>query len=79
MFEALLLLMKPFQMTTIYILLYSYVIVIVVIFFSQVRPVRDSMIDAVQLWKKLTGEDANGNVCLFTNSTISLRVLLFHT
>jgi len=27
----------------------------------QVRPVRDSMIDAVQLWKKLTGEDANGN------------------
>jgi len=77
MFEALLLLMKPFQMTTIYTLLYSYVIVI--IFFSQVRPVRDSMIDAVQLWKKLTGEDANGNVCLFTNSTISLRVLLFHT
>ena len=77
MFEALLLLMKPFQMTTIYILLYSYVIVI--IFFSQVRPVRDSMIDAVQLWKKLTGEDANGNVCLFTNCTISLRVLLFHT
>ena len=77
MFEALLLLMKPFEMTTIYILLYSYVIVI--IFFSQVRPVRDSMIDAVQLWKKLTGEDANGNVCLLTNSTISLGVLLFHT
>jgi len=55
--------MKPFQMTTIYILLYSYVIVI--IFLSQVRPVRDSMIDAVQLWKKLSGEDGNGNVCLF--------------
>ncbi|CAD6223643.1 unnamed protein product [Miscanthus lutarioriparius] len=27
--------------------------------FDKVRPVRDSMIDAVQLWKKLTGEDAN--------------------
>jgi len=27
----------------------------------------------------LTGEDANGNVCLLTNSTISLGVLLFHT
>jgi hypothetical protein len=69
--------MKPFQRTTIYILLYSYVIAI--IFFSQVRPVRDSMIDAVQLWKKLTGEDANGNDCLFTKCTILLRVLLFHT
>jgi hypothetical protein len=34
------------------------------------------MIDAVQLWKKLTGEDATGNVCLSTNCTISLRVLL---
>jgi hypothetical protein len=66
--------MKPFQTTTIYILLYSYVIDI--IFFLQVRPVRDSMIDAVQLWKKLTGEDATGNVCLSTNCTISLRVLL---
>jgi hypothetical protein len=69
--------MKPFQRTTIYILLYSYVIAI--IFFSQVRPVRDSMIDAVQLWKKLTGEDANGNDCWFTKCTILLRVLLFHT
>ncbi|XP_062189689.1 microtubule-associated protein TORTIFOLIA1-like isoform X2 [Phragmites australis] len=27
--------------------------------FDKVRPVRDSMIDAVQLWKKLTGEDGN--------------------
>ncbi|KAJ1291134.1 hypothetical protein BS78_02G295300 [Paspalum vaginatum] len=27
--------------------------------FDKVRPVRDSMIDAVQLWKKLAGEDAN--------------------
>ncbi|CAN6175602.1 unnamed protein product [Urochloa humidicola] len=27
--------------------------------FDKVRPVRDSMIDAVQLWKKLTGEDAS--------------------
>ncbi|XP_008670450.1 microtubule-associated protein SPIRAL2-like isoform X1 [Zea mays] len=29
--------------------------------FDKVRPVRDSMIDAVQLWKKLTGEDANAD------------------
>lgn len=58
------LLMNPFQMTTRSMLLCSYLIAV---FFSQVRPVRDSMIDAVQLWKKLTGEDANGNdlfVCL---------------
>ncbi|KXG36351.1 TORTIFOLIA1-like protein 1 isoform X2 [Sorghum bicolor] len=27
--------------------------------FDKVRPVRDSMIDAVQLWKKLSGEDGN--------------------
>ncbi|KAL6840610.1 hypothetical protein ACP4OV_029474 [Aristida adscensionis] len=27
--------------------------------FDKVRPVRDSMIDAVQMWKKLTGEDGN--------------------
>ncbi|KAL6657944.1 hypothetical protein ACP70R_005724 [Stipagrostis hirtigluma subsp. patula] len=29
--------------------------------FDKVRPVRDSMIDAVQLWKKLTGEDGNAD------------------
>ncbi|RLN33523.1 microtubule-associated protein SPIRAL2-like [Panicum miliaceum] len=29
--------------------------------FDKVRPVRDSMIDAVQLWKKLTGEDDGRN------------------
>jgi hypothetical protein len=51
--------MDPFHMTTIYVPFCSYIIVF--IFFPQVRPVRDSMIDAVQLWKKLTGEDANGN------------------
>jgi hypothetical protein len=68
----------PLQITTILHACYPVIVVIrFYLYVSQVRPVRDSMIDAVQVWKKLTGEDVNGINMLFCLTSFSVLYYYF--